>query len=202
MEENEKDFNEKDFEDTTPAVPNTSSGKLSTRTYEATLHGLPRRRPFLAAFFSFVPGLGNIYNGLYARGFSIFAIMWLLLSFTIAEGGDNGPFTVPCMIFLMLFNILDAYRQALLINVGGITDLGISDLPHLEKLAGSALIPGVVMALVGVYGAFKVYLNTDFGWIFQHWPVPVMLFGGWLTWQALRAQSENAALRPQEAEGI
>mgnify|MGYP006174981199 CR=1 FL=1 len=47
-----------------------------------------------------------------------FVIVFSILGILTGSDGDNAPFFAPAMAFFWLFNIIDAYRQAVLINHG------------------------------------------------------------------------------------
>src|SRR6185436_17474568 len=70
-----------------------------------------QKSPRLAVALSAFPGLGNVYNGLYLRGFVEFLIVAGL--FNLVDRHDT-PFLVMSLMFFWLFSILDAYRQAVL----------------------------------------------------------------------------------------
>jgi TM2 domain-containing membrane protein YozV len=73
-----------------------------------------RKNPFLAALLSAFPGLGNIYNGLYLRGITFFLLIVSLIGITM-RGHDLFGMAIA---FFWLFNVIDSYRQATLINYG------------------------------------------------------------------------------------
>jgi len=71
-----------------------------------------RKNPNLAAFLSLFPGLGNVYNGLYMRGITFFLVIVSLIAIVV----ENHPLFGMAIAFFWLFNVIDAYRQAALIN--------------------------------------------------------------------------------------
>src|ERR1700759_4161627 len=85
-----------------------------------------RKNPALAALLSLFPGMGNIYNGLYLRGMTFFIVVASLIGLVVHGGHDLFGFAIA---FFWLFNIIDAYRQATLINYGYAQDLGLLDMP-------------------------------------------------------------------------
>ena len=144
------------------------------------------RTPFLASILSMLPGLGHVYNGLYNRAL-IFAVIFfglLAVAIHIDEGPELG-FIIPAMVFLWFFNLIDAYRQAVLINYGYAPG---RDLP--ENLAGSVrgsggLVLGAVIFLLGLFGlVHHLFPGLDLSVLFEFWYLPFLAFGAWLFYQA------------------
>ena len=113
-----------------------------------------RKNPDLAALLSLFPGVGNIYNGLYMRGFTFFLIIASLLA--IVDRG-HGMFGMA-IAFFWLFNVIDAYRQATLINYGYAQDLGLLDMPKVPRAGQGGLMAGVLLSLVGLAAIADQYL--------------------------------------------
>ena len=128
------------------------------------------KRPGLAAFFSLVPGLGHIYNGLYLRGLVSFLIVASLLVLVI-RGHALLSFA---LVFFWLFNVLDAYRQATLINYGYAQDLGLLDLPRSPVAGQVGLVAGVLLALIGLFALADRFLTINLDWLFDLWPVALI----------------------------
>src|SRR3954468_15768595 len=61
-----------------------------------------RKNPALAALLSAVPGMGNIYNGLYLRGITFFLVVATLIGIT-TRGHDLFGMAIP---FFWIFNVL------------------------------------------------------------------------------------------------
>jgi hypothetical protein len=128
--------------------------------------------------------MGHIYNGLYQRGIVFFGLILVGIAFGVEADFPPAGFLVA---FLWLFNIMDAYRQAALINHGYATDLGLSDRPQpILKPGQGALALGV-----GLLGLGFLELLTHFGlwewrWLEDHWYVIPMALGAWLVSTALR----------------
>lgn len=142
-----------------------------------------------ASLLSVVPGLGNIYNGLYARGIAFFLIQFSLLRVAVSTQRDEDlALLVPSVLFFWLFGIFDAYRQALLINLGG---------DHVGRKmrrseAGGLLFPGLVLIAIGSIGAAHSYLGYDLWQIFDHWPALILIAGVALVARALVARQQAA----------
>ncbi|MEM6457717.1 MAG: hypothetical protein AAF772_21690 [Acidobacteriota bacterium] len=135
--------------------------------------------PGLAALLSIFPGLGHIYNRLYARAFAIFLIQFSLIAVTANEDESVLPLLLPTIVFFFLFNLFDAYHQAMRIRRGG----GADDTrpPATGNVGfGAALIAIGSIALIGRVVAI------DLSWLVAQWPFGIMLFGAWLIWRSRR----------------
>jgi hypothetical protein len=143
-----------------------------------------RKNPALAAFLSLFPGIGNVYNGLYMRGFTFFLIISALIGIS-ADTPDGEPF-VFAVFFFWLVNVIDAYRQATLINYGYAQDLGLTDLPRRLKASQGGLVAGILLAAIGLIALLERYTIISLEWIFDLWPFALLLLGGWLIYASLR----------------
>jgi cell wall-active antibiotic response 4TMS protein YvqF len=152
--------------------------------------GIGQKNPMLAAVLSLFPGMGNIYNGLYLRGLTLFLIIASLIA--VAQRHPLLGFSIA---FFWLFNVLDAYRQATLINYGYAQDLGLVDLPRHPKAAQGGLIAGVILTLIGLFALLDRFFDIDLGWLFDLWPAGLMAIGLWLVWASLRERRRGAAGR-------
>jgi hypothetical protein len=175
-----------------PPLPNAYGPAASSG---ADIHPARRRRPAFAAFLSILPGFGNVYNGLFYRGLLTFLVFFSLV-FTTAESGD-GPqlaILVPAMIFTWLFGVVDAYRQATLINYG-ITEASLGTTETSFRAPSGNLAVGVALFVIGLYGLLNQVFDIDLSVLLDYWYVLIMAFGGWMIYQSLQARKavEEAA---------
>ncbi len=174
----------------TPAVPQPPPPP-------APAAGPVRKSPGLAAFLALFPGLGHLYNGLYTRGAAFFAAFVASILLT-ADGHWGFAFVIA---FTYLFNILDAYRQAQLINYGYATDLGLADRPAQAKPGQGGLAIGIVLLVLGLYGLLTEFFYVDLDFLWDLWPFAFLGFGAWLVWSAVRAQRKAAEPEDLTSEG-
>lgn len=147
---------------------------------------LPQKSPILAAFLSFLPGLGNIYNGLYKRGVTFFLAFVSLFAIGFASGeGVHLALLIPCTIFTWFFNVFDAYRQAILINYGYHGDVDEAKL----NMGGWGLAPGIFLVAVGLYGVLREYLDISWDLLLAQWPWLLIVGGGGLIVQHFRERA-------------
>ena len=147
-----------------------------------------RKNAFFAGLLSLFPGAGNIYNGLYMRGVTFF----MLAAFAIYMANTRNELWGFAIAFIWIFNVLDAWRQANLINLGYTTDLGISDQPPSGAFANGGLIGGAALFLLGLLAALEIYLDVNLDRVFDLWPVALMALGAWFVFSAIRAKQENS----------
>lgn len=160
----------------------------ATRTLPAPLN---IKKPALAAFLSAFPGLGNVYNGLYLRGLIFFLIPATMLGIMV-RNGESAVFFGPAIAFFWFFNIIDAYRQAVLINYGYQQDLGINDLPKRPRAGQGGIAAGVILVLIGTYALLEQYVNIDLDWLFDLWPLIAIGLGAWLIWGTIRDRNKQS----------
>lgn len=174
--------------------PWTPSGEGAPPPAPAPTTALPPplaiKKPGLAAFLSIFPGLGNVYNGLYLRGL-VFFLIYITMMGIVIKDGDNAPFFAPAMAFFLFFNIIDAYRQAVLINYGYQQDLGALDLPQRPRPGQGGLAGGVILVLVGTYALLEQYVEIDLDWLFDLWPLIAIGLGAWLIWGTIRDRKKE-----------
>jgi hypothetical protein len=143
-----------------------------------------RKNPGLAALLSLFPGMGNVYNGLYLRGLTFFVIIVSLIGIT--TGGRGHELFGMAVAFFWLFNVIDAYRQATLINYGYAQDLGLLDLPRVPRAGQGGLVAGTLLTLVGIGAVLDRYTILSYDWLFELWPFALMAIGVWLVVASFR----------------
>jgi hypothetical protein len=144
------------------------------------------KNPLLAAGLSLFPGIGNVYNGLYLRGVTFFLIIVSCIAIT-----DRHPLYGLAIAFFWIFNVIDAYRQAVLINYGYAQDLGLLDLPRHPKANQGGIAAGVLLTLIGFIALLDQYFHIDFEWLIRLWPVALMVIGLWLVVGSIRERMRD-----------
>jgi hypothetical protein len=143
-----------------------------------------RKNPGLAALLSLFPGMGNIYNGLYMRGLTFFLVIVSMIGIT-ASGRGHELFGMA-VAFFWLFNVIDAYRQATLINYGYAQDLGLLDMPKVPRAGQGGLVAGILITLVGIASLLDRYTILNYDWFFELWPFALLALGLWLVVASFR----------------
>jgi hypothetical protein len=165
-----------------PVAPQMTAPPLMAAPAVAVPASIGRKNPILAALLSAFPGMGNIYNGLYVRGVTFFLIV-MSLGVLVDSGRDLLGFA---MAFFWLFNVIDAYRQATLINYGYAQDLGLVDLPRHPRASQGGVLAGILLTVIGIIAICDQYLNIRMEWILDLWPFALVLLGIWLIWASMR----------------
>ena len=166
---------------TPPPTPSRAEARAETPSRDASY-----KNPLLAAFLSLFPGIGNIYNGLYMRGLAFFLICVSMIVITTRE-----PIFGLGIAFFWIFNVVDAYRQATLINAGYAQDLGIDEPPRLGTGQAGALV-GAIMLLIGAFALYDNYFGPiDLDWLIDLWPVFLMAIGAWLIFDTVRDKKQR-----------
>jgi hypothetical protein len=145
-----------------------------------------RKNLWVAGILSLLPGMGNIYNGLYIRGITFFLVVSGLMS--LADRDEEFVFGI---IFVWFFNIVDAVRQASLINYGYAQDLGLIDMPARPKAGQGGLFLGVMLIFIGVFALLDRVFDIDLRWLIDAWPALLILIGGWLVWAWYRERDRD-----------
>lgn len=142
---------------------------------------LGHKNPLLAGGLSLFPGMGNVYNGLYMRGITFFLVIASLI--IISERHNIFGLGVA---FFWIFNVIDAYRQATLINYGYAQDLGLIDLPRHPRASQGGIFSGILLSLIGLFAIADRYFVIDLEWLFDLWPFALVAIGVWLIVSAVR----------------
>jgi len=160
-----------------PSTPADSSG-LSVRHVVSVI---------LALF----PGLGHVYNGLYQRGIVLF-LLAITSIYLATEEGLMGM----AVAFVWLFNIIDAYRQASLIELGHGPDLGVQDARNAPPAGQFAMIGGGALFVLGFLLLLDHTFDYDIDRVWEYWPVAPLAIGAWLMigaflqWKKSRASAD------------
>ena len=155
------------------------------------------KNPTLAAFLSIFPGVGNLYNGLYMRGLAFFLICSSMI-FLVAE--HPGPLFGMAIPFFWIFNMVDAYRQATLINYGYGADMGVDEPPKLSGAGQGGMMVGVILFLIGGVALLEQFdMRINLNWLIDLWPVFLMAIGAWLIFDTVRDKM-NKAQEVEEAD--
>lgn len=129
----------------------------------------PPKSPILALVLSLFPGIGQAYNGQFAKALTFF-LMWAGSIYLTAEV-DPMPFAflIP---FTYFFNLVDAYRSAVLINAraAGGTPLAEENTFESPAWGASLLVLGLLL------------LFNNLGWLQliafkRYWPLALVAAG-------------------------
>jgi hypothetical protein len=152
-----------------------------------------RKSPGLASVLSLAPGLGQVYLGYYARGFTHLAIVAFVISL-LAEGGIPDfmyPLLGLFLPFFWLYNIIDAGRRAAYCNM--VLEGGSEGLPPEFDVPqrGGSMAGGVALIIGGL--AMLLHLQFDWSliWLETWWPILPVGIGIYLFLKGLRERAES-----------
>ncbi|MBC7927649.1 MAG: hypothetical protein H7039_18535 [Bryobacteraceae bacterium] len=140
--------------------------------------------PGLAFFLGFIPGVGAVYNGQYAKGLIHAVIFGLMVSIT-SSGAAPGmePLIGISMAAFIFYMAFEAYHTAIRRQRGEAVDEFSSILP-MHKRSGAQGLPigPIVMIVLGVIflmSTLEIVLMRD---LLRFWPVFLIGLGGYLLW--------------------
>jgi TM2 domain-containing membrane protein YozV len=144
--------------------------------------------PALALALGFIPGVGAIYNGQYAKGLIhavIFGIIISLINTGVADVVFS--FLLVAWIFYMAF---EAYHTARKRRLGEPVD-EYSGLLSLEGRATSAPVAGVILILLGAVLLLQTLNLFDFAYLARYWPVLLIAAGVYLLYTRIGGTKEG-----------
>jgi TM2 domain-containing membrane protein YozV len=151
----------------------------------------PPKNPVLALVLSLFPGLGQVYNGQPAKAFVFFSA-WVGSIYGAAE---IDPFPFAFLIpFVYLYNLIDAFRTASLINARAQGGLPAPEEETFESplWGGSLLVLGLLLLL------------NNLGWfhlaaLARYWPVALIVAGAAFLYSSIQRRRELPAHRAPDS---
>lgn len=152
----------------------------------------PQRSPGIALVLSFMPGLGHAYLALYTRA----AVIFLSFLAAIMLARHNGVLGLVAT-FVWFFGLVDAYRQAQLLNLGG---PGYEEPPQ-PSAGGGTLGFGVFLTVVGGVLLIDRFYPIDLAWLADWWPAILVVFGLYLIGSTIAGRRKNDRWPPDDHLG-
>jgi hypothetical protein len=146
--------------------------------------------PGLALFLGFIPGVGAIYNGQYAKGI-LHAVIWGVLMSIADSHTMRGaePLMVISVMAYWVYMALEAYHTARKRRAGEPVD----EYSSILNLHGGRDLPLIAIGLI-VFGGILL-LHTldlmDFERIARFWPVLLIGAGAYLLYGRFRGEAHN-----------
>ena len=165
-----------------PAAPGTGTPPPGTITPPPN-YMYPDISPGLAFFLGWIPGVGAIYNGQYAKGL-VHAVIWgILVSITSSDAvrGVEPIFgiLITCWMFYMAF---EAYHTARKRRSGEAVDEYSS---ILDLHGRNVPVAGITLIILGVVMLLYTLHLFDFERIARFWPVLLIAAGAYLLYGRL-----------------
>jgi TM2 domain-containing membrane protein YozV len=145
--------------------------------------GFQLKSPGLAFFLSFLfPGIGQVYNGQPAKALVFFAAFVAALYAIIKYDPLPWVFVVP---FVILYNLVDAWRTAALINARGTAAADIES-PAESPAWG-----------VGLIALGTLFLLNNLGWldlarVARYWPVLLIAAGAAVLYRSFQKKETGS----------
>jgi len=143
--------------------------------------------PGLAAFLGFIPGVGAIYNGQYAKGL-VHAVIFGLIISIMSHGGGGG--SEPMLAFLLVawifYMVFEAYHTARKRMLGEPVD-EFSSLVNVHPGGRGFPTGAVALIVLGVILLLNTLDILQFRYIARYWPVVLILAGVYMLWARLSA---------------
>lgn len=171
---------------TPPPPPYTGSPYVASPYTAPTLPpGNEGVHPILALLLGFIPGVGAIYNGQYAKGL-VHAVVFALLVSAVANSRNGGMaafigIMIAAWVFYMVF---EAYHTARKRRYG----VAVEEFSgQFDFHAGGSRVPAGAILLIGL--GFILLLDTtdiiSIDEFAKYWPIGLILFGVYLLYSRL-----------------
>jgi len=144
--------------------------------------------PGLAFALGWIPGVGAIYNGQYAKGL-IHAVIWGVLM-SIANSSavhDMQPIFIMSVMAWWAYMVFEAYRTAQKLQRGEPVD-EYSSVLQLRGGPGRFPMAAVALIVLGVLLLLHTLDLVDFERIVPYWPVLLIAAGAYMLWARFAGQ--------------
>jgi hypothetical protein len=140
----------------------------------------------VAAFLGFIPGVGAIYNGQYAKGLVHAVVFGLIISIMRRAGGESEPMLGFLLVAWEFYMVFEAYHTARKRLMGEPVD-EFSSLITVRPGGRGFPTGAVTLIVLGVILLLNTLDILDFRYIARYWPVVLILAGVYMLWARLSA---------------
>jgi len=165
-----------------PVPPSASPYAADGRSYD------PGSHPIVALLLGFIPGVGAIYNGQYAKGLIHAVIFGILVSLANRSYGMAPLFGIMIAgwVFYMAF---EAFHTARKRRYGIVTEefSSLFDAGTESKFAGG----GIVLIILGVVLLLDTTDIINLDQLERYWPVLLIALGAYLLYIRVRGTGLN-----------
>ena len=136
--------------------------------------------PGLALLLGFIPGVGAIYNGQYAKGLVHAVIIGLLVSIQSSgnAGGLEPLFGILTAVWIF-YMALEAYHTARKRKAGEVVD-EFSSLINMRGQASGFPAGAITLIALGVILLLNTMGVLEFRYLIRYWPVGLILVGAYM----------------------
>ena len=176
-----------------PASPYTAPPYHASAGQPPRLTEESSSSPGLAFGLGFIPGVGAIYNGQYAKGLIHVLLFGLIISI-LSTGAASGfepllGMLIPCLIFYMAF---EAYHTAQKRNAGQTVD-EFCGLTTPRQGPGHSRFPAAPLVLIalGVLFLLNNLEILEFRRILRYWPGPLIVGGLYMLYERVSGHNHD-----------
>ena len=156
--------------------------------------------PGLACLLGFIPGVGAIYNGQYAKGLVHAIIFGLLVSITSSgTAGDLEPLFGIMIGVWVMYMALEAYHTARKRRNGEPVD-EFSSILDVQGRRGGFPLAAITLIVLGVVLLLSTMDVIQFRYLLRYWPVLLILAGAYMLYARLNAGPDPAIHREARHE--
>lgn len=154
-------------------------------------HDPRQKSPFIASVLSLCPGLGQVYVGYYAQGFTNILVVVSLIFLLNLDMEELQPALGFFLAFYWLYNLVDASRRASFYNqaLAGYDSAKLPDELTLPDRSGS-LLGGVLLVVFGIIAFAHTMFGISAEWVRDWWPLALVAIGGYLIFRSVSSASE------------
>lgn len=147
--------------------------------------------PAVALFLGFIPGVGAIYNGQYAKGLIHAVIFGILVSILNSNIGALEPLFGILLAVWIFYMAFEAFHTARKRRLGEPVD-EYSSILEFSKAHGNAPVAGVVLVILGVLLLLHTLDLFNFAYLTRYWPVLLIAAGVYLLYTRFGSSSERS----------
>jgi len=141
--------------------------------------------PGLACLLGFIPGVGAIYNGQYAKGLVHAIIFGLLVSIVSSNAaGDLEPLFGILIGVWVIYMALEAYHTARKRRAGEPVD-EFSSMLNLRAHSGGFPVGAISLIALGILLLLSTMDLIQFRYLVRYWPILLIVLGAYMLYARL-----------------
>jgi hypothetical protein len=151
--------------------------------------------PGLACLLGFIPGVGAIYNGQYAKGLVHAIVFGLLVSITSSgSAGDLEPLFGILIGVWVMYMALEAYHTAQKRRAGEPVD-EFSSILDVHGRRGGFPVGAITLIALGVLLLLSTTDVIQLRYLLRYWPVLLILMGAYMLY--VRVNGSDVSIRQE-----
>jgi|HubBroStandDraft_1064217.scaffolds.fasta_scaffold07989_2 hypothetical protein len=150
--------------------------------------------PGLACLLGFIPGVGAIYNGQYAKGLVHAIVFGLLVSITSSGAGDLEPLFGILIGVWVMYMALEAYHTARKRRAGEPVD-EFSSILDVHGRRGGFPVGAITLIALGVLLLLSTTDVIQLRYLLRYWPVLLILMGAYMLYVRIAGEGPVQEVR-------